>query len=385
MNRLGSGLFSLLIAIVLLLAGTFPVSAIDRTAIADNPPAAASTPSPSQLIESAPQAIPEPAAVNFNIWYEGNLRFGQLGNPQPIINIMGNAAGATRLTYRLNGGPEIELDLGTENVRLVRTGDFNVSIPINSPYLQSSNTLLLTAQDSSGGSFERVVQFTYQPNRTWPLNYSVDWDGPGAIHDKAQVVDGLWRIESGGIRPVQVGYDRLVAIGDIKWQNYEVEVPITFHRFYPVTGDPGGVGIIAYWNGHLPPGEPPDGWENFGVYAYYSNRDDGGLALRIDAGGRQTMPFDDLQPGKTYIYKLRIENVSGGTHYSFKVWEDGEPEPGWAWENVRGTRFSSGSVLLAAHRVDATFGDVKVTSLEDIDPDPQPVLEHSLFIPSILK
>lgn len=105
MNRLGSGLFSLLIAIVLLLAGTFPVSAIDRTAIADNPPAAASTPSPSQLIESAPQAIPEPAAVNFNIWYEGNLRFGQLGNPQPIINIMGNAA-----AYAAAGGQVPHLD-----------------------------------------------------------------------------------------------------------------------------------------------------------------------------------------------------------------------------------------------------------------------------------
>lgn len=389
MYKSGSGLFSLLAAIVLLVTGAFPVSAIDQNAIPDNLPAAAPTPSSSQLLKSGPQAVPEPAAVNFNIWYEGNLRFGQLGNPQPMINIMGNAAEANRLTYRLNGGPEEEIDLGTENVRLARTGDFNVSIPIDSPYLRSSNTLLLTGRDSSGSTFDRVVQFTYQQNRTWPLDYRVDWDSPGEIHDKAQVVDGLWQIESDGIRPVEVGYDRLVAIGDVNWQNYEVEVPITFHSFHPVTGDPGGVGIIAYWNGHISSGEPPSGWQNFGVYAYYSNRNNGGLALRIDAGSPENKPFDDLEPGKTYIYKLRIENSTGGANYSFKVWEGGEPEPDWAWENERGTRFNSGSVLLAAHRVDATFGNVKVTSLGNNRPDPtptttpQPVFEYRMFIPSI--
>jgi hypothetical protein len=72
------------------------------------------------------------------------------------------------------------------------------------------------------------------------------------------------------------------------------------------------------------------------------------------------------QNGVRYIYKMRVETVSGqGGRYSFKVWISGQPEPAqWlmtAQESLSDPQ--NGSLLLIAHHVDATFGNVTITKL----------------------
>ena len=62
------------------------------------------------------------------------------------------------------------------------------------------------------------------------VDYSVDWRDVRNIQDAAQVVDGKWQLVKEGVRSVRPGYDRLIAIGDISWQDYEVVTTVTIHR-----------------------------------------------------------------------------------------------------------------------------------------------------------
>ncbi|HHQ14683.1 MAG TPA: hypothetical protein ENK16_06615, partial [Chromatiales bacterium] len=50
-----------------------------------------------------------------DIWYGGTQSFGQTGNPQIWVNILGNASdpdGVTDLSYTLNGGAPQPLSMG---------------------------------------------------------------------------------------------------------------------------------------------------------------------------------------------------------------------------------------------------------------------------------
>jgi hypothetical protein len=53
------------------------------------------------------------------------------------------------------------------------------------------------------------------------------------IRQVAHVVDGLWSLNTDSVEPTILGYDRLIAIGDIGWRDYEVTVPITVHALEP--------------------------------------------------------------------------------------------------------------------------------------------------------
>jgi len=332
-------------------------------------------------LTTAPDEVPEnpqllSALPVITVWHENSLRFGHIGNPQSQINILGNVQdpdGQVRsLTYRLNGGTSTALSIGPDGLRLANQGDFNVAININSPQLQSgSNTLVLTARDNSNDVQTKTVTFTYTRNRVWPARYSTNWAGASSIFDQAQVVDGFWQLANGGVRPSQIGYDRVIAIGDMSWTNYEVLVPITTHGFYPNPDNPsdsGGVGIIARWTGHTGSASPPSNWWEMGTYAYYSNRLDA-LAVRLDevSSNIRTQDFN-FQLNRTYMFKLRAQNISGQGVYSFKIWERGQAEPSWnssSFSNIvnvvdeTDTRLN-GSILLVAHRADATVGNVTI-------------------------
>ncbi len=103
-------------------------------------------------------------------------------------------------------------------------------------------------------------------------------------------------------------------------------------------------------------------------------------------GGKGQQLGDDtsakqLEFDTTYIFKLRVETVADyqacdpddagnprRTCYRFKVWEQGTAEPA-TWDLVGLGNFGqpdSGSVVLVAHHVDATFGDVIITNVEPI-------------------
>lgn len=325
----------------------------------------------------------KPLAANalpvITVWYQQSLKFGQIGNPQSQVNILGNVSDSdgsiTSLTYILNKGAKTALSIGPNSTRLINKGDFNVAI--NTTSLNLTNTLEFTATDNAGGETTKTITFPYSHTRTWPLPYVTSWGTAASIHDQAQVVDGLWQLSASGVRPQLIGYDRLIAIGETTWSDYEVTVPITIRGFVPDPNNPsdsGGVGVIVRWQGHIGTAQPPTGWTRLGAYGYYSNRL-GNLALRLNDTDVREQKFSFVS-GKTYIFKLRAETVAQGGRYSLKVWEQGQPEPAWnssQFGNIYNVVDSAGdlmqgSILLVAHRADATFGNVTICPLNTTYP-----------------
>lgn len=320
------------------------------------------------------------AGPTINIWYGPNQQFGNQGRPQKWIDILGNVAMPATASFALNGVSKGALSLGPDNLRLENSGDFVAQISTSDPNLViGSNTVAITAS-SGGGTSTATVNFTYNtPN--WPLPYAVNWPASG-IQGGAQVVDGLWQLSGGGVRTQQAGYDRLMAIGEamgVAWTSYEVTVPITLHA---VAGTPSStlgckgqlqssctpaVGLILRWDGHemggpeprtQPYSEPwPFGqmgvafWDTAGQHLTF-------IHSTRQAGYDHISPFS-WSPGQTYWFKMRVD----GNTYSLKAWLDGTGEPGWAGSVSGDAGILSGSLLLVAHYVDATFGTVTVCPL----------------------
>ena len=163
----------------------------------------------------APPSLPPP---NIDVW-QGNIKtFGQLGNPQKWINILGNVtsdAGLASLTYSLNGGLEQTLTVGADGGRLVGSGDFNIEID-HASLFNGTNTVEIFARDGNGMLTTETVTINYTNYNVWPIPYTVDWGTATDIKEIeqiAQIVDGFWELTPGGIRSVQPGYDRTIASG----------------------------------------------------------------------------------------------------------------------------------------------------------------------------
>ena len=334
----------------------------------------------------------EAATVNtsFNIWNGGSQSFGQIGRPQEWVNILGNVSdpeGVTELRYSLNGAVSKPLSRGPDNQRLAEAGDFNVELAFAA--LQAgANTLDISARDGAGTWSSTSVSVNYTPGNTWPLPYTVDWSSVTAVSDAAQIVDGQWSKEADSIRPTVIDYDRLVALGDMDaWSDYEVVLPITIHAidaagaFQPPSGGP-GIGMIVRWQGHNQENfeQPNSDWVQHGAVGWYrwSSVSHG----RLQFVGNVTNIVDNainkrLNIGGTYIFKLRAESIPNEAPlYSFKVWPQGETEPA-EWDLTsrgNGASTANGSVLLIAHHVDASFGDISVQPLN------QPNTQHSLTV-----
>lgn len=299
-----------------------------------------------------------------NVWYGDHQRFGQLGVPQPFANILGNVSdpqGVAGLTYRLNGGPAMPLSRGPDNRRLALLGDFNAELEL-SELNPGANQLLLTAWDAQGNAGQKEVTVEYFDGTSWPRDYTIDWSSVSQVPDVAQVVDGLWSLESDSVRPVVLDYDRLIGIGDLTWDDYEIEVPIRMHFIDPAGFEPPStaplVGLILRWPGH-------QDWD--GSQPRWGFLPLGGLAMfrwnRLEIMGSAGSLIAQDNSGKTlslevpYILKFRVE----GHTYSFKAWMQGTPEP-LAWDLVADDPLgpTHGSALLVAHHVDVSFGDVTV-------------------------
>jgi hypothetical protein len=72
-----------------------------------------------------------------------------------------------------------------------------------------------------------------------------------------------------------------------------------------------------------------------------------------------------LEFNTPYIFKLSVESTTDPAYYQFKVWKAADPEPvQWNLYGVGAVGGpAAGSLLLVAHWVDATFGQVTVTPL----------------------
>ncbi len=326
--------------------------------------------------DGATFALP-PAPPAIDVWYGDTQNFGQNGRPQEWVNVLGEVAdpdGLSSLTYTLNGGPQQVLSMGEDSTRLVAPGDFNVELPyvgLNA----GPNSVEIRAVDKTGAVATRAVTVNNVTGVVPPTNRSIDWSNVSQISDVAQISDGQWRLEPDGtVRTSETGYDRLIEVGDMSWTNYEVSAEVTVWDM-PCGG--AAVGLVAGWNGHTAeqygvtrPNQPRIGhpFPVFGEYLLSPHQ-----APRLSLGAN-TARFQEaeligdfsgrqLTLGVPYVFKLRTElNQTGGSHFSFKAWPAGAAEPaGWDLE-FDGDR-SQGSVVLASHGADASFGNVTVTGL----------------------
>jgi len=315
-------------------------------------------------------------ATTFTFFYGKRQTFRTVGVAQRWANILGNVtnpSGVDSLTYRLNGGSSNRLSLGPDLRRLYTEGDFNIDL--SWPQLQplpDSNIVILTAYEHANIKQDTVALF-YHAGTIWPIPSTVSWSSSPDITTSVQVVDGQWTIENGGVRTVDLGYDRLIAIGDTTWTDYQVTVPITIHSINPdaydneESGQP-VVGVFVRWVGHTD--DPVSGWQPksgwnpsgaLGIYAFNTVAN-GGERLEIwkdvfDTSGK-TIPF-----GQPTLFKMLVRGQTDGDLYSLRVWPQGTAEPSeWDITYLDITKQAArGSLLLLSHFVDATFGDVQIT------------------------
>jgi hypothetical protein len=190
-------------------------------------------------------------------------------------------------------------------------------------------------------------------------------------------MDGQWTYDGRGIRPVSTGFDRLVALGDMGWKDYEVTAEVTFNSFdqsNPIVGS--AVGLAVGWQGHTAWGQPRFGHPSAGICIYGWDNADPFFKVQLGYSPGEAhdtvldKSFTDLELGAAYRFRFRHDDLgTGATRYSCKVWRSDEPEPsGWTvssdipyWTGETGTH--PGSVVLVAHNADATFNDVAVVKV----------------------
>ncbi|MGA9117424.1 MAG: invasin domain 3-containing protein [Bacteroidota bacterium] len=315
-----------------------------------------------------------------SLWYGESQSFGTPGNPVPAVNILGtveDSNGVASLTYSLNGGAAVPLSVGPDSFRLEGPGDFNADIPYAS-LAEGLNRLILTATDSRGAAARETVTVSYAGGNTWPGSWAVDWSGAGSVQSAARILDGKWTLAGGGVRTGATGYERLLAIGDRTWRDYEVLVPVIVHALDSsrLAGPGAGVGLVLRWDGHSdsPPQvagrQPKTGYIPLGGKGWYA-WDNAGGRLEILGNDGSSIAADStrmLSLGVSYLFRMRVKTNAGlGGLYSLKVWPESQSEPSsWDLTAQQGPGDqAAGCLLLAAHNADVTFGNLAVVPLAD--------------------
>jgi hypothetical protein len=324
---------------------------------------------------------PPPA---INVWYGEEQNFGRLGNPQPRINILGSVEGKEQietLSYSLNGAPARWLSMGVDLRRLARPGDFNIEIE-RGDLLNGANDVVIRATLQGGAILSSTVRVHYTPGRVWPLPYTIEWSKARRIQDVAEIMDGLWRLTSRGVRTAEPYYDRAIAIGDIRWTDYEVLTSVIFHRMLAREIVPKGPpfsnhahgSLLLRWGGHDDDGKQPRvKWHPTGGLAMLRANAGSEGNRWIWHGGESGFLAEEtrvrpIEVGSLYHFRARVETLPGPrTRYSVKRWNTRDQEPpDWDLVGVDGAQdLQSGSLLLVVHHADVTFGNVEVKPLQD--------------------
>jgi hypothetical protein len=326
--------------------------------------------------------------IVFDVWYGDRQEFGKLGNPQRWINILGNVIsenGIKNLSYSLNESEFINLSLGSDLHRLAKKGDFNIDLALED-CISGGNILVIQAEDSAGNILEKPVQLVVEKRMQWPLPYSITWAEVKNIQDVLQVVDGQWEVTDAGLQNIDIYYDRVVALGDDSWENYELTTTVNFHGFTPpVKGPPtynvSHAAIASRWNGHdVDELQPNRKWFPLGATSEFRLTDgldscrwrifDGPKPGSINFHVEQPVEdFRHMELNTIYGMKHRVETIGrDSTRYSVKLWPIDQPEPDdWDFFGIEAEEnYSSGSALLIAHNTWVTFGDITV---EEIHPE----------------
>ncbi|SIT16926.1 Regulation of enolase protein 1, concanavalin A-like superfamily [Roseivivax lentus] len=315
-----------------------------------------------------------------DVWHGDVQSFGSPGEGQRWINILGNAADTvSSLAYSLNGGALVSLSMGPDTRRLQENGDFNIDIDY--ALLDPSATddiVTIYATLANGAVFAQDVTIEYEGGGTWDPNYAIDWGSVADIQEVVQVVDGAWTWDENGARPVQLGYDRLLVLGDQSWDNYELNVVITAHDLQnvdPLGRDGGGLAIGMLWDGHttgrFTGWQPASGYEPGASFFYTHLFKSHSYHTFSEVLG--TTRSLSLEEGLSYNFTVRVEQIGLYDRlYSLKAWEVGTTEPvDWTLQTVETFSLdeapATGSIYLNAHYFDVTFGDLTVTEITGDD------------------
>jgi len=331
-------------------------------------------------IAGRPLAAPAPPALI--LWYGSPQQFGQLGEPQRWVNVLGHVAPfgqVASLTGSLNEGAARPLSLGTELHRLAAPGDFNVELAWKE-LRPGTNRLTLRATCHDGRTLTTNAVLLVARGRAWPLPYQVNFATVTNLQEVVQVVDGHWQRRADGVRTVHPFYDRVLALGDRSWTNYEALVRLTIHGFTPPqrgppTYDVTHFGVALCWRGHTPDGRQPSRqWFPLGAQGELLLRKAPEPARwRVLPGPDSGLPVThaaDAAPvslGTPLYVRARVQTLADGrSRYCFKHWNADAPEPAtWAVEafKPRERDFPSGSLGLVAHNTDVVIHEVTVRSL----------------------
>jgi hypothetical protein len=328
----------------------------------------------------------QPDGSVIDVW-EGDLqRIGHLGDAQDDFNLTGHVRewrDLDRLTWYPSANPREWVPLSFRAFRrLVDDGDFNVDLPI-ARLKPGTNEFTIAAYFRDGRTATRTVKVVRETGDT-PLPVQIRWRDVGRPQDVGQIVDGRWRIENGRLRTVQVGYDRVFLIGTRQWRDYEVRTTLTVHALAanpdPRDGGP-AVGLILRFAGHVaggpehfPSGQPKWGYfplGAIGLLRWKLNSNDPPRTLYYPNAPGKSIYHEsiDYAPGSTYGIRMRCETLpdtadgQGSTRYSFKAWKAGADEPAdWSWQHelTSATALRQGGLVLLAHHVDASFGDLMI-------------------------
>lgn len=293
------------------------------------------------------------------VWYGDTQTFGNLGNPQQWVNILGRVSddnGVASLTYSLNSAPDVSLAIGSNGTRLVGNGDFVTEIDY-ADLNNGVNIVEFTATDALGGVATKTVTLNYSAGNLWPLSYTADWSTLTTIdeiNNVANIVDGLWELTSDGIHTVETGYDRLFVMGDETWAtNYEVTAEMTIHS----ASSGSGVGFAIGWQGHTGTASPRTEWP---LEAIGWVRNLNTLEILTYTSGTPASTGFSITPNTKYLLKARSEDIGGGnSRFSVKIWEDGTTEPA-SYMITGDIADRDGSVLFITHRADVTWGTIQI-------------------------
>jgi hypothetical protein len=310
-----------------------------------------------------------------DLWYGAEQHFGRAGLAQRWVNILGRVRGVNlRLSYSLNEGSAQMFSMGPDGHRLARAGDFNAELDVEELH-PGANSLLLEARGEDGRTWSREVTVVLHGDVP-KLPHEIHWCDAGAIHDVAQIVDGRWSLTPDGIRILEPYYDRVIAVGDRSWTDYEVSTTVTFHGLRVPRAEAGDAGhgvihaaLAVRWPGHDCDGRQPHvKWYPLGATAEFrvnpawddcSWRFLGGPDLCVESPEGRSI---DLET--PYAMKHRCCTAAdGGTRFQVKLWPADQVEPTqWDLDMARPAGgVASGGALLIAHYTDVTFGDVRVS------------------------
>ena len=322
----------------------------------------------------------KPDCLSIDFWYGEQQSFGKPGLAQRWINIQGTVTathGIRSLYYHLNEGDSCQLNYGQDEHRLAGTGDFNIDIHFTKPN-EGKNIVRIYVVDSAGHALSKQMVFDYTPGKVWPLPYTIDWKTVDNIQDVVQVVDGQWELTGEGIRTGDPWYDRILAMGDSTWTNYEISTSVIFHDYTLPVPEPPNYGVshaalAMRWPGHDIDGNQPHvKWYPLGATCEFQLMNDLDSCRWRILGDRNVRTEDKYQHyairlGSRYRMKAQVEQIDRHTsRYRVRIWEDGTPEPGdWQLTAVEGAGdIISGSALMIAHNTDVTFGNVSVISIK---------------------